>query len=184
MNKLLLLGAAAAIAVPLAVVPAAAKVNVVQSSSPVLVRGATFAWAPLALVGHGVADPDVANEIAADRLRVATEAALASRGYRQVIDPRQADLLVSYTIIMLPEHDARLRANGGSCMGPLCAGADSYRVDERNYTQGTLVLDLVERETGRLAWRATSKKRVTGDDVSSKKLTALLKTMTRSLPGE
>jgi hypothetical protein len=49
-------------------------------------------------------------------------------------------------------------------------------------TQGTLVLDLVERETGRLVWRATSEKQVSGTDVSQEKLTKLLNQMTRSLP--
>jgi hypothetical protein len=33
-----------------------------------------------------------------------------------------------------------------------------------------LVLDLTERKTGRLVWRATSKKRVTGKDVTDKSL--------------
>ena len=181
MNKLWLLAAVAALAAPAATVPVVAKVNVVQSSSPLLARGSTFAWAPVALVGHGVADPDVINEIAADRLRVATETALVGRGYRQVADPQEADLLIAYTIVVLPEHDAQLRSNGGGCVGPLCAAGGSYRIDERNYTQDTLVLDLVERQTGRLAWRATSKKRVTGNDVSEKKLATLLGTMTRSL---
>ena len=44
------------------------------------------------------------------------------------------------------------------------------------------MLDLIERESGRLVWRATSEKRVTGKDVSQEKLTALLRQMTKSLP--
>ena len=66
---------------------------------------------------------------------------------------------------------------------PFCGGASDYNLDTSHYTQGTLVLDLIERDTGRLVWRATSKKRVTGKDVSDKKLTALLREMTKSLPG-
>jgi hypothetical protein len=49
-------------------------------------------------------------------------------------------------------------------------------------TQGTLVLDLVERESGRLVLRATSEKRVTGQDVSQEVLAKLLNQMTKSLP--
>jgi hypothetical protein len=47
-----------------------------------------------------------------------------------------------------------------------------------------LVLDLTERTTGRLVWRATSKKRVTGKDVSEKRLSSLLLEMTKSLQAQ
>lgn len=181
MKKLNLLAVAAALASVVCTVPTQAKVNVIQSSSPVLARGATFAWAPVPAVGYGVADPDVANQITAERLRAATESTLAAKGYRQVANPAEADLLVAYTIVMLPEQDARLNSNGAGCP-PACIAPSSYSLDTRLHTQGTLVLDLVERRTGRLVWRATSKKRVTGKDASEKKLASVLNAMTKALP--
>jgi len=158
MNKIHLIAAAAALALA-GSVPAVAKVNVIQSPSAALGRGSTFAWAPVPARGFGIPDPRIANEVTADRLRALTEITLTNKGYRQVTDPSQADLLVAYTIVIVPEAQAQLIA-----------------------TQGTLVLDLVERESGRLVWRATSEKRVTGKDVSQEKLAALLRQMTKSLP--
>lgn len=163
-------------------VPAAAKVEVVQTSSPALAEGSTFTLVSMRAIGLGLPDPAIANEITADRLRTVTEAALASRGYRQIADPDEADLIVAYTIVMRPETDGKLRSDRAGCTLPFCAGPGDYSLDTSHYTEGTLVLDLVERRTGRLVWRATSKKRVTGNDVSEKKLTALLKGMTSSLP--
>jgi hypothetical protein len=158
MNKIHLIAAAAALGL-VGAVPASAKVNVIQSPSAALARGSTFAWAPTPAIGYGVPDPRIANEVTADRLRAITEFTLTNKGYRQVTDPTAADLLVAYTIVILPEADTRLAA-----------------------TQGTVVLDLIERESGRLVWRATSEKRVTGKDVSQEKLVALLRQMIKSLP--
>lgn len=158
MNKLHLIAAAAALGLA-ATMPASAKVSVIQSASPALARGSSFAWAPVPARGFGVPDPRIANDVTADRLRALTEITLTNKGYRQLADASQADLLVAYTIVIVPETDAQLTA-----------------------TQGTLVLDLIERESGRLVWRATSEKRVTGKDVSQEKLVALLQRMTKSLP--
>lgn len=150
---------AAVTALGLAAMPASAKVNVIQSPSAALARGSSFAWAPVPARGFGVPDPRIANEVTADRLRALTEITLTNKGYRQVADASQADLVVAYTIVIVPEAEAQLIA-----------------------TQGTLVLDLIERESGRLVWRATSEKHVTGKDVTQEKLTALLRQMTKSLP--
>jgi hypothetical protein len=158
MNKLHLITAAAALGFA-AATPANAKVNVIQSASPALARGSSFAWAPVSARGFGIADPRIANEVTADQLKGLTEITLTNKGYRQLADASRADLLVAYTIVIVPKTDAQLTA-----------------------TQGTLVLDLIERESGRLVWRGTSEKRVTGKDVSQEKLTALLRRMTKSLP--
>jgi hypothetical protein len=163
-------------------VPVDAKVNVIQTSSPALARGSTFAWASMRAIGIGVPDPAVANEITADRLRAVTEAALTSKGYKQLDNPFDADLVLTYTIVMQPETDGRLTSNNAGCRFPLCAGSGDYNLDTSRHAQGTLVLDLIERQSGRLVWRATSKKRVTGKDASEKKLTDLLREMTKSLP--
>jgi hypothetical protein len=50
--------------------------------------------------------------------------------------------------------------------------------------QGTLVLDLMERRTGRLVYRATSEKEVGSKDADPGRLNALLKEMTKSLPSK
>ena len=160
MNRIYLIAAAAALGLA-AATSASAKVNVIQSPSAALAPGSTFAWAPTPAIGYGVPDPRFANEVTADRLRAITELTLTNKGYRQVADASQAHLLVAYTIVIMPETDAQRTTH---------------------HTQGTVVFDLIERESGRLVWRATSEKRVTGKDVSQEKLVALLRKMTKSLP--
>ena len=174
MSKLTCLAAAAALACLTGAAPAYAKVEVIKTASFALSKGSTFAWASTPAVGYGIPDPAVANEITVDRLRVTTETTLAAKGYRQVGSPDEADFLVSYTVVMLPTTGPEVSASGS---------APSFvRVDSGIQTEGLLVLDLTERRTGRLVWRASSKKRVTGKDASDKSLTALLRKMTKSLP--
>jgi hypothetical protein len=170
MIRFRLLAAVAALSIA-ATAPATAKVDVIQSSSPALARGKAFAWAPVPARGFGLPDPSIANEVTAERLRVLTEVTLANKGFRQVDDAGKADLLAAYTIVIVPDVEASLGAHGPS-------------MEMTHHTQGTLVLDLIERESGRLVWRATSEKRITGKDVSQEKLTALVRKMTRSLPSK
>ena len=180
MNKLSCLGAAAALVCLTGATPASAKVEISKTASAALAKGSTFAWAPVPAVGVGLPDPAIANEITANRLQTITEATLTAKGYRQVGSPEQADFLVSYTIGMLPMSDADISAS--SCNSPVCSAPSDARLDTSIHTEGMLVLDLTERQTGRLVWRATSKKRVTGKDVSDKGLSALLQEMTKALP--
>jgi|SRR6185369_5646663 len=172
--------AASAILIAAAATAVEAKVSVIQSASTALAPGSSFAWAPSVGVAYGRTDPALTNEIAADRLQMATASALVSKGYRQVGSPREADLLVAYKVVLLPGREARLSGSGG-CRFGFCR-APSYSLDTSQYTEGTLVLDLTERQTGRLVWRATSEKRVSGKDASPEKLSALLREMTKSLP--
>ena len=180
MKKLSCVAAAAALACLTCSAPAYAKVEIVKATSAALAKGSTFAWASVPAVGVGLPDPAIANEITADRLQAITESTLTAKGYRQVGSPEQADFLVSYTVGMLPMSDADISAS--SCDSPVCAAPSNASLDTSIHTEGMLVLDLTERKTGRLVWRATSKKRVTGKDVSDKRLSALLREMTKSLP--
>lgn len=183
-TRLIAAAAASAALTITAVATAEAKVEVTRSTSPALARGSTFAWASVPAQGFGLPDPAIANEITAERLRVVTESTMAAKGYRQVADPAEADLLITYTIVMFPETDLELNSTGAGCMPPICGGlgGSDYRLDSRHHTRGTLVLDIIERQTGRLVWRAISDKRVKAKDASTEKLTALLNQMTKSLP--
>jgi hypothetical protein len=174
------LGGLAALALMTGATPAFAKVDISKAPSAALVKGSTFAWAPVPAVGVGLPDPAIANDITASRLQAITESTLAAKGYRQVSSPDQADFLVSYTVGMLPMSDADISTSG--CNSPICNVPANASLDTSIHTEGMLVLDLTERQTGRLVWRATSKKRVTAKDVSDKRLSALLREMTKALP--
>lgn len=50
-----------------------------------------------------------------------------------------------------------------------------------NFTKGTLVLDITERSSGSLVWRAMSDKRIGSKDVNQDRLDRLVENMTKSL---
>lgn len=161
--------------------PAHAEVNVVQVPSAALARGSTYAWAPISGLAYGAPAPAIVNEITARRMAEETEAVLSSKGYRQVADPAEADLIVVYRLLVGAELDANLDARGGACM-PFCRDGADYRMTTSKKTQGTLVLDLYDRRTGSLVYRATSEKKISAKDASPERLSAVLKQMTKSLP--
>lgn len=171
-----------ALAVATAVVappPALAKVSVVQVPSTALAKGSAYAWAPVNGMALGSPAPAIVNEITAEQLRAATEAALSAKGYRRVDDPADADLIVTYSVITAAHVEGNLDSWGGP--GPLLAGGSDYRLTTSRKLQGTLVLDLIERRSGRLVYRATSEKDITSRDVEPDRLSALLKDMTKAL---
>lgn len=162
--------------------PALAKVSVVQTPSAALAAGSSYAWVPVWGVALGVPTPAIVNEITAQQLQAATDTALSAKGYRRVENPAEADLIVVYRVIMGHRVDANL--NGWDRPQPFVPGRSDYSLRTSQKTQGTLVLDLIERRTGRLVYRATSEKDVTGKDVQPGRLDSALKELTKSLPSQ
>ena len=158
---------------------ALAKVSVLQAPSAALAPGATFALAP---AGLGSSDPRLNNDIVEARLRTAIETSLVARGYRKVSDPAQASLLVSYQARLEDKNEVRIEGRGGFCGIRLGCIQPDYDVNNINYTQATLTLDLREAGTGKLVWRATTDKQVKSRDASQEKLNKALREMTKSLP--
>lgn len=171
---------------------AGGNVSVLQSSSVALAPGSTYAWAPVNDAVRTSADPRIANDIAQERLRTAVESALAAKGFRKVSDPGAAQLLATYHVGLENRAETRVDSYGGApvraCGFRGCVsgwgmyGPPQIDVRDINYVQGTLILDLVDRASGKLAWRATSDKRVDKDDATQAGLNAILVDMTKSLP--
>ena len=147
-------------------------VSVLKSDSVAVAPGSTWAWAPGAQPGSG--DKRIDNDIIQGRVKAAVEGALAGRGYRQVFDPSAANLLVQYHIGLQNRTETRVDTFGGPVGGPAACGirgciggfgwgmyGPPMDVDVRNinYVEGTVMLDLIDRASGKLAWRATSQKR-------------------------
>jgi hypothetical protein len=171
---------------------AGGNVTVLQSSSVGVSPGSTWAWAPISEQARAAADPRVSNDIIQERLRTAVDTALAGRGFRRVDDPAQAQILVAFHVGLQNRTETRVNTWGGSsgaCGFRGCVGGWGFygppQVDVRNinYTQGTLILDLMDRASGKLAWRATSDKRVDSSDATQEGLNAILLDMTKTLPG-
>jgi hypothetical protein len=170
----------------------AGKVSVLQSSSTPLVPGSTYAWAPVDEHARAAADPRVANDIIQERLRTAVDAAMGSKGYRLSSDPGTATLLVAYHVGLENKQETQVSSFGGggavACGFRGCVqgwgmyGPPMVDVQNINYTEGTLILDLVDRASGKLAWRGTSQKRV-AQDPTQERINAVLADMTKTMPG-
>ncbi len=178
-------GAAMSAALVLAACETPAKVSVLQSATASVTPGATYAWAPVAAQGAQRGDPRIDNDIIRERIRTAINTSLGAKGYQLVSDPASAQLLVAYYVGLQPKTDYRVDTYGGAYgYGWGMYGAPS-NIDVRaiDYVDGTLILDLEDRASGQLAWRATSEKRINDGDGAQDKINALVANMVKSLPG-
>ena len=167
------------------------KVSVLQGQTPI--AGSTYAWAPDAQPGSG--DARVDNDIIRERIRTAIDTNLAAKGYRQV-PPGQARVLVAYHIGLQNRTDysaSSMGAPGGGvacgrrgCIGGYGWGMYGAPMDvglrSINYVEGALMLDLIDTASGKLAWRATSQKRVDAKDITQDGLNAVVADMIKTLP--
>ena len=171
------------------------KVTVLTADAAAIQPGATYAWAPSGQPGSG--DPRIDNDIIRDRIRAAVDTNLAAKGFRQT-DPGRAQLLVQYHIGLQNRTETQvdtfgaMPAGGVACGRRGCVGGYGWGlygapmdVDVRNinYVEGTVMLDLVDRNSGKLAWRATSQKRLDDKDADQAKVNAVVADMVKSLPG-
>ena len=170
----------------------AGKVDVLQSSTTSVAPGSTYAWAPISSASQRASDPRVANDIIQQRIVSAVDSALAGKGFRRVSDPAQATLLASYHVGLEARSDIQSTGMGappvacgfrGCVSGWGLYGPPALNVDTIHYTEGTMILDLVDRASGQLAWRATSQRRVDSGDADQARLNAVAADMVKSLPG-
>lgn len=186
-----LLAAAIAACLPLAACESpGGKVSVLTGQTPL--TGSTYAWSP---VQPGSGDPRVDNDIMRERIRTAIDTNLAAKGYSQV-DPSKAKLLVAYHVGLRAGTDYSATSMGPPGGGMACGvrgciggyGWGMYGaprdVDIRSisYTEGAVMLDLVDAASGKLAWRATSQKRVDEKDATQDGLNAIIADMVKTLP--
>ena len=168
----------------------AGNVTVLTSDRVALTPGATYAWAPHP--SNVSTDPRIANDIIDQRIHTAIDQAMAAKGYRRVASPDSAQLLVAYYAALDNRQETQVDSwdePGMMCGIRGCIGGwglyGAPQVDVRNieYTHGTLMIDITDRSSGSLAWRATSDKRVDSGDATQAAITAMVMGMTEALPG-
>jgi len=169
------------------------KVSVLQGDTVAVVPGSTYAWAPEGQPGSG--DPRIDNDIIRGRIKNAVDSALAAKGYRQA-ESSAAALLVKYHVGLQNRTETQVDTFGRpapvvACGIRGCIGGYGWGmygapmdVDVRHvdYVEGAMMLDLVDRASGKLAWRATSQKRVDAEDADQANLNAMVADMVKSLP--
>jgi hypothetical protein len=156
---------------------------------PVL-KGNTWAWRPMAppkdaetrpvvsrdVISRGETirrDPESNSSIVRDRIRIAIEQTLSSKGLRQVNDPQAADFLVDYHVAVRRHEVTVQRVYPGGYPGIVCGpygcweswgwGPPEVSYENIRFREGTVVLDLTKQSTKRLAYRAIGQKPVHRD---------------------
>ena len=104
------------------------------------------------------ADPFADNSLLRKRIRAAVEANLTGRGFKAVEDPKHADFLVTYGVVL----DEKLRVNGGGASfgggygygrWPVGFGGVYGGTNASDYQEATLILDFLQPESEELVWR-------------------------------
>jgi hypothetical protein len=108
------------------------------------------------------ADPLIDNDLVARRVHRAVAEQLEGKGLREAASEAQADLLVTYHVGEEEKLDiSSFHSNFGyypcwHCFGP---GFDSD-VWVTQYTQGKLVIDLIDAKNKQLVWRGIAARRL------------------------
>jgi hypothetical protein len=128
--------------------------------------GATYAYPPEEHQGTEV-DPTTANTIVQGRIQRAIDAQMAKKGYKKVGDLDQAEFVVRYFWNVRKETE--LVTTTAPVMDPYMGwgwgygygwgwgygGGFATTTAPVTITEGTFILDLVDKDTKKLAWRVT-----------------------------
>jgi len=138
--------------------------------------GATFTYPPEDHSNDPQLDPTQSNTIVQGRIQRAIDGELTKKGYKRVFDFDQAEFVVRYfwsvrrdTQLMtqtVPMGGAMMMGPGmgmGMGMGPGMGmgwgwgwgGGFATTTVPVSVTEGTFLLDLIDKDTRKLAWRAT-----------------------------
>ncbi len=112
------------------------------------------------------------NELIAARIRAAISANVEDAGYRKVDDSGRADLLVAWHLVLDEKMSVTTTGGGGyygaygrGYWGRYGYGGGGYGMSTsyttvNEWTEGTLVIDVIDRENDILIYRATAESKI------------------------
>jgi hypothetical protein len=166
------------------------RITVIRDTDIPIHQGNTWAWRPMAppkdedrrpVVSRDVIsrresiarDPEGTNDVVRQRIRVAIEQTLSSKGLRQLSDPRDADFLVDYHVAVRKHEVTVQRVYPGGYPGLVCGpygcweswgwGPPEVSYENIRFREGTVVFDLTKQSSKRLAYRAIGQKPIHRD---------------------
>ncbi len=121
-------------------------------------------------------NPAPLSDMERDRIDLALESALRNKGYEVLgkKDAAQADLLISWTLVLNDRTDVRTYQtpamgvgysryggyNGYSMYN--CWGCTQTEVSVKNYTEGTFIVDMIDPKLKKSVWRGEIQSRLKG----------------------
>lgn len=146
----------------------------------------TYAWHPDGVQSSAALDV-MGGDIYDTRLRRAVEDTLTTKGMRA---EQPADFYVNYTVVT----EERVSINtyntyggfgpgwGYTAYGPYCCGPWGIGSTQANvyyYTQGTLIIDIVDARSNKLVWRGTADSRLPQSGTPEKRTQELRATIAK-----
>ena len=127
----------------------------------------SFALVRATSTSNGIAQ---SNDLLNNRIDSAITTALSARGFR-IVEPAQADMLVSFFVTSQNKTDVRTYNDGFSyrrCWSISC-NTMATTVDVRNYEEGTLFIDFIDPASRQLQWRGMVSKRLSSKRTSAER---------------
>ncbi|MFV8818677.1 DUF4136 domain-containing protein [Haliea sp. E17] len=93
------------------------------------------------------------SDMQVDRINAAITAELESKGYQVIADTPAADLLLTWHLVTQDRTDVRTY-DGMSYYNCWRCGPAVSDVSVRQYTEGTLIVDMIDPERTRSVWRS------------------------------
>ncbi|HUP56674.1 MAG TPA: DUF4136 domain-containing protein [Bdellovibrionota bacterium] len=147
----------------------------------------TYAWAPESSSKRAADISGVPSELIERRIRSAVDASLSSKGLKLAETPEKADLLVDDHLTQREQVESSGTSVGvgyGGGYGPWGAGIGFPVGNVRQYTQGTLVIDLIDADTKKLVWRGIASDALETPENSQEQINdAVAETLERFPPG-
>jgi len=176
--------------------------SVSSTKTPTLVPGTgTYAWGGGALaMPEGAEGYTVVNQRLKLRIQVAIDSALMGKGYRKV-DSTTAQFLARYAVgVKTTRSDAPVVSQGPDVPVPMtsCNSGGCWNGWDYGYNNGAtggapafagltqreagVVLELVDRKTGDVAWRGVYQDNMTGKAPTPDRIQKAIRQLVRTLP--
>ena len=167
-------------------------VTVLSAAPAATPLGQSYAWGPRVPGGAPAAD----NDIVRSRIEASANRVLAAKGYR-LAAPDTAQLLFAYHIGLQQKTGTRVDQStsmgvpvGMTCGRHRCTGGWGWgyygppqtSVTTYDYTEGSLIVDAVDRASGKLAWRAVYRQRIDAKSAEQERIDRAVDAALKTLP--
>jgi hypothetical protein len=99
------------------------------------------------------------SDMTRNRIELAIEANMEAKGFKSV-DLKQADVSIAYYVITQEQKQITQTQGPGYYRCRYCAPTWATNVQVREYTEGTLIIDMIDNKTKKAVWRGSTAGRI------------------------